>query len=328
MKLYAPSEKNLKNLLHTTEKYSNDIGLHFGLSKCAIASMKKGTTHNINSIDMIEGKINPMQEPYVYLGIPQSTTTDLKSAKEKLQKTYFERLEQLLTSNLSSKNTISAINMFCVPAISYAAPCLDWTEEELKAVDISTRKILNKKGAFHLNSCTLRLYVSRKKGGRGLLNVQNQIRKIISKCKKNIHERQQHDKILSIIHLHTIHEAPVINFLKEHIEKPLHGRFLKETQIKNWKLNLRKDIESFAFALQEQSIPTMYYRRKIEKQNVSPICRLCKAFPETVNHILSSCPVLAKKQYLQRHNSVGSQVYKQLCRSLNLKYPQKTKYSR
>jgi hypothetical protein len=33
-------------------------------------------------------------------------------------------------------------------------------------------------------------------------------------------------------------------------------------------------------------------------------CRLCQQFDETINHIISTCPILAKEQYIKRHDRV------------------------
>jgi len=33
-------------------------------------------------------------------------------------------------------------------------------------------------------------------------------------------------------------------------------------------------------------------------------CRLCQQCDETIDHIISACPILAKEQYIKRHDSV------------------------
>ena len=231
---------------------------------------------------------------------------------------------------MSSKNIISAINMFCIPVVSYAAPCLEWTEEELRNLDVTTRKKLNEKHMLHKNSCISRLYVSRKLGGRGLLNVQEQVHKIIRNTKENIAQRTNNGSILSVIKLEKIHTAPTTEFLALHIEKPLHGQLLKNNDADkdsfNWlrHQNIRKDIESYIFALQEQSIPTKYYLNKIEKRKIDPRCRVCNQAPETIHHLLNNCSTLAKKQYLTRHNEMGKHIYNAFCKKHNLPHNKTT----
>ena len=48
------------------------------------------------------------------------------------------------------------------------------------------------------------------------------------------------------------------------------------------------------------------------------LCRLCGKFPETVRHIVSSCGELAKKQYLIRHDKMGSRIHWELCRKYGI----------
>jgi len=216
--------------------------------------------------------------------------------------------------------------MFCVPVITYAAPALYWTEEELRTLDIKTRKLLIANSFFHANSCTVRLYIPRRDGGRGLLNIQNQIHHIIKKTKHNIMKRQEEDKILSVIDTDKICEAPCRKFLADHLAKPLHGSFLMNIDNKkaslNWlkKTNIAKEVERTIFVLQEQAFPTAYYKSKVEKKQINIMCRICKSQPETVAHLLSGCPTLAKKQYLVRHNSVGKYVYTQFCKMAELAF--------
>jgi len=33
-------------------------------------------------------------------------------------------------------------------------------------------------------------------------------------------------------------------------------------------------------------------------------CRLCQQFDETIDHIISACPILTKEKYIKRHDSV------------------------
>jgi hypothetical protein len=37
-------------------------------------------------------------------------------------------------------------------------------------------------------------------------------------------------------------------------------------------------------------------------------CRLCHQFDETIDHIISACPILAKEQYIKRYDRVGAQL--------------------
>jgi len=170
IKLYASTERNLKSLVHITEKFSNDVGLCFGLSKCATTATKKGKLHTTNPIETEEGRIEVLKEAYKYLGIAQNQTIDVKQTKDALSNEYLKRVKNITSSHLSAKNTIIAINMFAIPSVSYGAACLNWTEEELRSIDIKTRKLLIENGHLHKNSCTSRIYIKRKDGGRGFFS--------------------------------------------------------------------------------------------------------------------------------------------------------------
>ena len=50
LKLYAINEKSLESLIQTVPVFSNDIGMEFGVEKCAILTMKKGKMANSDGI--------------------------------------------------------------------------------------------------------------------------------------------------------------------------------------------------------------------------------------------------------------------------------------
>ena len=65
--------------------------------------------------------------------------------------------------------------MGCV--VRYTAGILDWKEKELQALDVKTRKILTRNGVFHMRSSVDRLYMKRQIGGRGLISIEECVRK-------------------------------------------------------------------------------------------------------------------------------------------------------
>ena len=68
--------------------------------------------------------------------------------------------------------------MYALPVLTYAAACIDWTNEDLTKMDIDTRKILAFKKIMDKFSCIERLYVPRKSGGKGLISIKDQIQKL------------------------------------------------------------------------------------------------------------------------------------------------------
>jgi hypothetical protein len=57
-------------------------------------------------------------------------------------------------------------------------------------------------------------------------------------------------------------------------------------------------------AAQDQAIHTNYFKKKNLKQETESRCRLCNEYEETIDHIISGCPTLAKNEYILRHDKV------------------------
>ena len=58
---------------------------------------------------------------------------------------------------------------------------------------------------------------------------------------------------------------------------------------------------------------------KILQKETDSKCRLCKQFDETVKHILSPCPILAKEQHIKRHDTVCAQLNVNICKETGVK---------
>ena len=54
---------------------------------------------------------------------------------------------------------------------------MDWTMEEVANTDRRTRKILAMNGSLHTRSNVARLYLPRKEWGRGLLGIEESVRR-------------------------------------------------------------------------------------------------------------------------------------------------------
>ena len=101
--------------------------------------------------------------------------------------------------------------------------------------------------------------------------------------------------------------------IKSWHEKTLHGQFIRETekvadkQSWNWlkQGELKRETESLIFAAQEQALRTNAIKAGIDKQHISPACRMCRNASESATHIISACQKLAQTQYKQRHDMVG-----------------------
>ena len=86
-----------------------------------------------------------LQRLYVdkYLGVVEGTTIKHAAMKEKTMNTFEKRLKSLLNAELNAKNIFVAIGEYANPVISYTFGILNWTEEEIKNIDIHVRKRLS-----------------------------------------------------------------------------------------------------------------------------------------------------------------------------------------
>ena len=93
--------------------------------------------------------------------------------------------------------------------------------------------------------------------------------------------------------------------LKDWEEKALHGQHLRQTkEVRSeqswvWLQNgdLKRETESLIVAAQNQSIRTNFVKSKIDKRQKDTLCRLCKKADESIDHVVSGCSKLARKEY-------------------------------
>jgi hypothetical protein len=52
------------------------------------------------------------------------------------------------------------------------------------------------------------------------------------------------------------------------------------------------------------------------KEGTESKCRLCKQHEETIDHLTLGCPILAKNEYLMRHNKVFTHLHCSICIAL------------
>ena len=144
IKLFAKTEKELETLIHAVRIYSQDIGMEFGIGKCAMLVMKNGKLH------MTDGNELPNQdrnrtlkenETYKYMGIFEADTIKQVQMKDMIRKEYLWRTRKILETKLSSRNLIKGINTWAVPPVRYSGPFLKWTRDELKQIVTKNKKI-------------------------------------------------------------------------------------------------------------------------------------------------------------------------------------------
>jgi hypothetical protein len=78
----------------------------------------------------------------------------------------------ILNTELSAKNKMQAVGSLAVPVLRYSFGIINWHQEEIQKLDRKTRKMLTIHEQHHPRADIDRLYVPRKEGGRGLMQVE------------------------------------------------------------------------------------------------------------------------------------------------------------
>ena len=79
-------------------------------------------------------------------------------------------------------------------------------------------------------------------------------------------------------------------------------------------------------AAQDQALQTKDYATKILNTETDSKCRLCQQFDETIDHIISACPILAKEQYTKIHDRVCAQLHFNICKETGVQLDKKHWY--
>ena len=173
-KLYKNDQEQVGEL-KIVKQFSDDIGMGFGLEKCAKTSFKKGklaSTGNIVIDDDTEIQELDQEGVYKYLGVDENDGIQHSKMKEKIRKEYNRRVRLILRTELNGRNKIEAISSLAVSVVQYSFGMIDWKISNLKKIDTKTSKLLNMHKMLHPKADMERLYIPRKYKGRGLIEVE------------------------------------------------------------------------------------------------------------------------------------------------------------
>ena len=371
LKLYSKNDQEQVGQLKIVKQISDDIGMTFGLEKCAKASFKRGklvSTGNIEISDDTAIQELNQEEVYKYLGVDESDGIQHSKMKEKIKKECYRKVRLILRTELNGRNKMEAINSLAVPVVQYSFGIIDWKISEVKKIDTKTRKLLNMHKMLHPKADVERLYLPRKDGGRGLIELETafkaatigldhylkykdgqypkqvfhferskvkySITKNAARFKSevnmpefvNVEEKSASENAKSLKHMFKFK----MKSLKEEKwkNKALHGQYPKilekphvdSVTTNKWlSSNLKGETEGLLVAAQDQAINTRNYQKVTCGQQVESKCRMCSQHEETVDHILSGCEVLAKTEYITRHNKAAAYLHWRICQDYNIK---------
>ena len=150
----------------------------------------------------------------------------------------------------------------------------------------------------------------------------------------NIHQNEENDTNNSAMQARDIKKTAKKEGLKQMKQnwenKPLHGKYLLRSQkadvdqgnTHHWlrSAGLKAEIEGFIMAPQDQILFTRRYQAKIIKNRAHPKCWFFEKFEETVDHLVSGCPIMNPNEYLQRHGRVRQYIHWKICQHYNAPY--------
>lgn len=346
IKLYSCSKRGLEKLLEITEMFSNDIGMQLGIDKCKIQSVRKGKlTTDIEYETVTKETITAVNtnEFYKYLGIQQSLTIPHTKIKEELKAEFERRLKAVLKTHLNSKNLTTAINTYAIPVLTYSIGVVKWTKTDIDAIERSLRVQMTRFRYHHPRSCTQRVTLPRKSGGRGMVNLSNlHIRQItilreyfgkkaqISQLHEVVQEADDNLTPLSLRNDMNQQQSTLETEMVKWKQKALHGAYPAAIANENVDVDMSykwltvgylfPETEGLIIAIQDQVIPTKNYLKHIVKDPsvVDDNCRMCFQRSETIQHILTGCSVLAPSEYKLRHDNIGRIIHAKLAEKYGL----------
>jgi hypothetical protein len=105
-----------------------------------------------------------------------------------------------LDTKVSAKNKRQAIGALAVPILRYSFGISHWRREELRKLDSKTRQLLTIHGQHHTKADVDRLYVPRKQGGRGLMQLEEAYVIEITKLMEYVESTE--DPLMQIVRTH------------------------------------------------------------------------------------------------------------------------------
>ena len=112
------------------------------------------------------------EEFYKYIGVNESDGIQHSQRIEMIMKECYRRVCASLKTELNSANRIEAINTLAIPVVTYSFIIVNWTLSDITKIDTKIRKLMSCNRMHHPKADVNRLYIPRKDGGRGLIQLE------------------------------------------------------------------------------------------------------------------------------------------------------------
>jgi len=198
-KLLGRNENDLGNEMKIVQTVSKDINMNFGSEKCARICLKRGSVQSKMHIgSTFENDIKELdpRKAHKYLGIEESFDIQHKNEKEKLKKKYLRRLRLVLGTELSAKNKFKQLDRWQYQYLDTVLELLTGT----KNTRSENKEINNHSWTASPNADVGRLYVPRKQGGRGLMQLEAAHAVEITKLVEYVDRKE--DPLIQVVRTH------------------------------------------------------------------------------------------------------------------------------
>ena len=148
--------------------------MKLNINKCATAAMVKGVPR-YTGVVTIDGQVYPSAtdaNPYRYLGILQVFASHSSTLQKQLLGEYLRRIRTIWRFRLISSRKVEMTNSWGVGVFRYYFGYIPWDTAVLTKADLMTREIMRVNNSMHCSSSVSRVYLPRKKGGRGIISVK------------------------------------------------------------------------------------------------------------------------------------------------------------
>jgi hypothetical protein len=78
---------------------------------------------------------------------------------KKLLKEYYHTVQQILKTQLNSKNKITAVNTLAVRVLVYSFRIVNWLRKEIEKTHQKMRKLVTVEGTHHMKADVNRFYI-------------------------------------------------------------------------------------------------------------------------------------------------------------------------